>query len=201
MAARRWMLLCGLVLTAWLATQTISPSRGEQNAPAEGARGATEPDVEKALNQRYAAAYLKLMEATLGRFQEINQRNADIIRPAVIQTVQDGIGKARERLQMAENAEVNDSKVYVLRAESDLRLSEEALKKSEAVNKRAAGTVSAKEIERLKAQIEFEKMKVEKARHLASESPLSNVRFELDQLREDVQELRLNVAILRSGRR
>jgi hypothetical protein len=200
MPARLWLLLCGLILTGWLATQTTSASRGAQNVPAEDARG-SEPDVEKALNQRYAAAYLKLMEATLGRFQEINQRNADIIRPAVIQTVQDGIGKARERLQLAEKSEVNDSKAYVLRAESDLRLSEEALKKSEAVNKRAAGTVSAKEIDRLKAQIEFEKIKVEKARHLASESPLSNVRFELDQLREDVQELRLNVSILRSGRR
>ena len=40
-------------------------------------------------------------------------------------------------------------------------------------------------------------MRIDKAKHLASESPLSNVRFELEQLREEVQELRLLVALLR----
>ena len=60
-----------------------------------------------------------------------------------------------------------------------------------------AGAISQGEVDRLIAQRDLAKVKIEKAKHLASESPLSNVRFELEQLREEVQELRLMVVLLR----
>ena len=44
--------------------------------------------------------------------------------------------------------------------------------------------------------MDLAKVRVDKARHLASESPLSNVRYELELLREDIQELQLLVALL-----
>ena len=78
-----------------------------------------------------------------------------------------------------------------------MRLAEDVLAKAQAANRRLAGTISQGEVDRLTAQRDLAKVRIDKARHLASESPLSNVRFELEQLREEVQELRLLVALLR----
>ncbi len=72
-----------------------------------------------------------------------------------------------------------------------------ALAKAQNANRRVAGAISQGEVDRLIAQRDLAKVKIEKARHLAAESPLSNVQFELEQLREEVQELRLIVALLR----
>ncbi len=174
--------------------------RGQQRADADSSKALTPTDQENELAVRYAQAYLKLMEATLGKYEEMNQRQRNTIRPTVIQAIQEAVAKARERVQLAQSDDANDSQIYVLRAEAELRLVDESLRQADAVNKRLAGTVSAREVERLKSERDFAKIKVEKARHLATGSPLSNVRFELDQLREDVQDLRLIVALLRAGR-
>ncbi len=74
---------------------------------------------------------------------------------------------------------------------------QELLRKAEGANAVSSGTVSASQIELFKADVDRAKVKVEKARHLAAESPLSNVRFELGQLREEVQTLRMFVGLLR----
>ena len=103
----------------------------------------------------------------------------------------------RERLQLAQGDDITDAQIYVSSAEAELRLAEDTLAKAQAANRRLAGTISQGEVDRLIAQRDLAKVRIDKAKHLASESPLSNVRFELEQLREEVQELRLLVALLR----
>ena len=130
------------------------------------------------------------MEATLARYEDMNRSAPNTIRPSVMQGIQQNVSDARDRVQQAQMGKVIDSAIYVSRAEASLRLTEEILRKAEAARARVAGAVSQREMERLQAELELAKVRVDKARHLASESPLSNVRFELDQLREDLQELR-----------
>jgi hypothetical protein len=199
MRTRRWILFCGLMVCACLVMQMASPLRGQQkNDPASSAASPTASE-ERELRIRYAQAHLKLMEARLAELEATNRRSPNTIRPAAIQLVQEYVGKARERLKAAQSDEPNASQVYVAAAEAELRLVDEKLRRAEAVNKRLPNSVTAEEIARITAERELVKIKLEQARHMASESPLSNLRFEIDALRADVQELRLLETMRRMG--
>ena len=199
MLTRRWVMVSGLLLCGWLGTQIVSPLLAQQDAEPGKFAAPVAQNGDKELNVRYAQAYLKLMEAHLAELEDRNRRNPNTIRPAAIQLVQDSVGKARVRLKSAQNDGTNFSEFYVLRAEADLRSAEESLRKAEAVNKRVANTVGPGELARLNAQRDLARVSVEKARHLASETPLANMRFEIDQLRDDLLELRLQQAMARRG--
>ena len=191
----RWILVSGLLICGCFFVQLAAPLWGQQetNAPKTGAAA----DRERELDIRYAEAYLKLMEATLARHEESNRTMPNTVRPTVIQGIQSAVREARERVELARRDEAGDSEIYVSSAEAELRLAEEALRRSQAANAKGARAISDGEVARLRAQVDLAKVRVEKARHLASESPLSNVRYELELLREDVQELQIFVALLR----
>jgi hypothetical protein len=191
------LVVAGLLACEFLLRQSASPLWGQQKSEPGASETSAAQKQEKELNLRYAQAYLAFMEATLARYEESNRNAPNTIRPTIIQGIQDSVRKARERVQMAQSDEVGESQIYVSSAEADLRLAQESLRRAEAANSRNARPFSDGEIARLKSQVELAKVRVEKARHLASESPLSNVRYEIELLREDVQELQLVVALIR----
>jgi hypothetical protein len=197
MSKRSWAVASFCIICGWLVSQVNSPLWGQQDAKPVIANPAEAAQQEKELDIRVAEAYLNLMEATLRKYEDTNRRAPNTIRPTIIQGIQDGVRKARERVQLAQGDDISDSQIYVSSAEGDLRLAEDALSKAEAANRRLAGAISQGEVDRLRAQRDLAKVKIEKAKHLAAESPMSNIRFELEQLREEVQELRLFVALLR----
>jgi hypothetical protein len=195
MRTRQWTVLSLLAVSSWLALQVAAPLPAQQASDAVSP--AKESSTEKELNVRYAKTYLRLMEATLSKYQETNRRQPNVIRRGVIQAIEENVRDARERVQLAESDEARHAEIYISSAQADLRAVQESLRKAEVANSQRSGTVSQVEIARLKAEIELATVRLEKARHLASESSLSNVEFELEQLREDVQSLRLIVALLR----
>jgi hypothetical protein len=199
MGTRRWILLCGLMVCAWLVTQMASPLRGQPNN--DTAKSAASPTASegKELRIRYAEAHLKLMEARLAEFEAINRRNPNTIRPAAIQLIQEYVAKARERLKATQSDEPNDSRVHVVAAEAELRLVDEKLRRAEEVHRRLPNSVTTEEIARIKAERDLAKIKLETASHMASESPLTILQFEMDALRADVQELRLLETMRRIG--
>ena len=103
------------------------------------------------------------MEATLEKYQETNRRLPNTIRPSVMQAIQENVREARERVQLAEKDDTSDAEIYVSGAESDLRSAQESLSKAEAANLQFNGTVSAPEVERLKAELDLAKIKVDRA--------------------------------------
>jgi hypothetical protein len=191
----RWICVVGLLLGVCYWGE-IAPLREHKRADANQAAASPADGEARELDIRYAQAYLKLIQATLEKYEEINRRVPNTIRSAVMQGIRDSEREARERIQLAQSDDVGDAQIYVSSAEADLRLAEEALGSAQGANARSPGAVSQGEIGRLKAQVEFAKARIVRARHLASESPLSNVRYELELLREDVQELQLRVSLL-----
>lgn len=187
-----------LLACAWLTAHLTAPLWAQPKEGADLADEKSDKAKESALDVSYAKAYAKLMEATLARYAEINRAQPGTIRANVMQSLEEDVRDAQERVKHAEGDRVNISAIYVTKAEADLRIAEENLRKSEAARARSANAVSLGEIERLRAALNFSRINVEKAQHLASESPLSNVRYEMEQLREDVQELRLLVSLLRT---
>lgn len=197
-----WTILGGLVVCACMWGQLTTPLWGQQKTeagkpePSQGQLTAAEEE-NRLIDIRYAEAYLTLMEATLARYEEANRNAPNTVRGTVIQGLQDAVRKARERVEMAKTDDAGDSKIYVTSAEADLRLREELLRRAEAANARSPGAFSAGEVARLKAHVELCKVRVEKARHLAADSPVANVRYELEIMREDLQEVQLYIALLR----
>jgi hypothetical protein len=192
MRNRRWLWAGLFMLCCWLAVQGAAQGvAGTQDEPAAPAGD------EQALDVRYAKAYLNLVEATLAKYQEPNRRQPNMIRRGVISALEETVREAQERVQLAVGDDKNQSAIYVASAEAALRAAQESLRKAETANRQRPGTTGTFELARLKAEIDLAKVRVDKANHLASESPLSNVEYELEQLREDVQELRLIVALLR----
>jgi hypothetical protein len=199
MSTRLGIRLFVVAIGALLATQLVSLLMARQDVDGGKAPSPASKSEESDLNLRYAQAQLGLMETRLAELEERNRRAANTIRPAAIQLVQEYVAQARQRLESAKSDAANDSQIQVARAEAGLRAAEQDLKRAEAVNKRLANSVGPAEIKRLTAQRDLARVRVEKARHLASESPISNVRFELDQLREHVQDLLLSEAMSRRG--
>jgi hypothetical protein len=197
MGSRRGVWVCVGLVACGCVAHFGTPLLAQKN---EGDPAAPEAkqDAERALALRYAKAHLRVMETTLARYEEMNRISPNTIRPGVIQAIQQNVADARQRVQQAENGKDLDSTIYVSRAEARLQLTEDVVRKAEASRARFAGAVSQPEMDRLQAELELARVRLDKARHLASESPLSNVRYELDQLREDIQELRIFVALLRS---
>lgn len=198
MLNRRWIFVAGLALCGSLALLYSVPLSAQQKSSESATSDKdSEKQTEHDLDVRYAEQYLKLVEATLAKYQYTNRKLPNTIRPAVIQAIEEGVREARERVQLAKSDDTSDADIYISSAESELRATQSALRKAEAANLANSGTVLQVEIDRLNAELELAKIRVEKARHLAKESPLSNVQYEIEQLREDVHELRLIVALLR----
>jgi len=198
MEYRRWIFVAGLAVCGLFAAQATSPTSAQQKTDS-GAKSDKDSDKESEhdLDVRYAESYLKLVEATLAKYQYTNTKLPNTIRPAVMQAIQEGVREARDRVQLAKSDDASDAEIYVSSAASELRLAQDALRKAENANLQNSGTILQVEIDRLGAEVELAKVRVDKARHLAKESPLANVQYELEQLREDVQELRMFVALLR----
>ncbi len=201
MLIRRWIIVAGLVVCGCLAIQVAGHLAAQQNDIPKKSDKESDSQKERKeeleLDARYAKAYLRVMELTQERYQEMNRRQPNTIPLSVMQVIQEGVREARDRAQLVEKGDLGYAEIYVAGAESDLRATQELLRKAEAANAVSAGAVSASQTELFKADVDRAKVKVEKARHLAAESPLSNVRFELGQLREEVQTLRMFVGLLR----
>jgi hypothetical protein len=200
---RQRILVAGLVACACLAIQATSRLPAQQESSA--GKSETESDQEnvkkqeRELDVRYAKAYLQLTQVTLDKYQDLDRSHPGTIPPNVMRVIQEGVREARDRVQLVGTTNSGDAEIYVSGAESELHAAEESLREAESANAASSAAESALQVELHKAKVELAKIRVEKARHLAGESPLSNVRFELGQLREEVQQLRMFVALLREN--
>jgi hypothetical protein len=196
---RTWLVMAGFVACACLAIRVAGPAAAQQN---DIGKSDKDSDQEKEKNQQleldtqYAKAYLRLMDATLEKYEDTNRRQANTIPASVMYVIRNGARDARDRVQMLDKADASDAGFYVACAEAELRGAQESLHRAEIANSASSGNVSAAQVAILKANLELAKIRLEKARHLSAESPLSSARFELGQLREDVQQLRMLVALV-----
>jgi hypothetical protein len=197
---RQWIVVVGLAACVFVAIRVAGPLAAQQNDTAVKSDKDSELEKEKKqgleLDAQYAKAYLRLMDAILEKYENTNRRQPNTIPASVMQVIQDGARDARDRAEMFGKADPSEAAILVACAESQLRGAQESLRSAENVNAASPGNVSAPQLDILKADVALAKVRVERARHLSAESPLSTVRFELAQLREEVQQLRRLAALL-----
>ena len=192
---QRWIFAAGLVACGWLTAQLSAPSQADaQNDSKDKPKQNSSEEIEV----RYAQAYVKLMEAELAKLNFSNRAVPGTIRPAVLEAAQVAVREAQDRVKLAKKSDdIPDHEIYVDAAKSDLKYAEDSLRKAEAANLKFGGTVSDTEMARLKAQLELAKARIEVAGNLKGASPLIQAQFELEQLREQVQQMRIMIALLR----
>jgi hypothetical protein len=192
---QRWIFAAGLLACGWLVAQVSAPSLAEAQNEAKDKpkqNSTEETDI------RYAQAYVKLMEAELAKLNFSNRAVPGTIRPAVLDAARLAVREAQDRVKLAKKSDdIPDHEIYVDGAKAELNYAQESLRKAEAANLQVSGTVSDVEMARLKAQFELAKVRVDVAGNLKGASPLLQAQFELEQLREQVQQLRIMVSLLR----
>ena len=188
----QWIFAAGLIACGVLAAQL--PLLANQNEQQDKTKEEQKDDV----NIRYAKAYTALMQAEMAKLQDINRTVPGTIRPAVMEAASLAVREAQDRIRLAKkDDEVQDHEIYVSSAKFDLQYAEEALRKAQAANVTFSRTVGDFEIARLKAAVDVAKVRVELANNLQGATPLVQAQYELELLREQMQELRLIVALLR----
>jgi|GEM_PF-4079168 len=193
---KRWIFAAGLVACGVLMAQLSAPSLAEQNESKEKPKQTVKEKDE--INIRFAKAYVTLMEAELAKLNDSNRAVPGTIRPAVLEAATVALREAQDRVRLAQkNDDVPDEDIYIQGAKSELTYAEDSLRKAQAANLTFARTVSDVEITRLRAAVEVAKMRVELAGTLAGSTPLEQSLYELELLREQVQQLRIIVALLR----
>jgi hypothetical protein len=198
---RRWILAVGLAICGCTALQFAGRSTAQQVVSSSKSDSDSlwpkESKKELDADLACAKAYLRLMEAVQNKYQEINRLQPNSIPPSVMQVFQQGVGEATDYVQSLEKGGMSDGRIYAAFAESELRSRRDSLRQAEQANAVSPGAVSASQVAVLQADVDLAKVRLERARDLADEPPLSSVRFELGQLHEEVQRLRMFVAVLR----
>ncbi len=101
MLTRRWVFVAGLVVCGCLAIQVAGHLAAQQNdIPKKSDKefdSQKERREELELDARYAKAYLRVMELTQERYQEMNRRQPNTIPLSVMQVIQEGVREARAR--------------------------------------------------------------------------------------------------------
>ena len=137
------VLLAGLVVSSCVAIQLASrlavQQSGNTSKPETDSEHVKAKQQQLELDLSYAKAYLRLMEAIQDKFQEANRRQPNTVSPSVIQVTQEGVGEARDRVQLLEKGDLSDAGVCVAIAETELRSAQESLGKAEQANGVLAG--------------------------------------------------------------
>ena len=164
MQNRSWFCAGILTLFGYLTVRFAAPGVAQTKDDVSVSRNAASEKQE--LDVQYAKAYLRLVEATLARYEETNRRQPNTMRRGVIQALEENVRKAKERVQLAERDETHHADIYVASAEARLRSSEESLRKAETANLQRRRTISKTEVARLKAEVELAQLRT--AREITS---------------------------------
>ena len=190
---RRWIFAAALVACGLVTVQVAAPLLAQQkdNAPAS----ADASNAERDLDVAYAQAYLRLMEATLNKYQETNRKQPNTIRRGVITAIEENVRNARERVTLAEGDNTSDAALYVSSRSRSARCKNRSARPTQPTRSDPAPSANRKST--ASRRISTWPRCAWKGRDIwPPNRRCRTCDFEIEQLREDVQELRLIVALL-----
>jgi hypothetical protein len=140
---------------------------------------------------RCARAQLQLAEANLNRAEESNKRVARSIPSSIVADYQNDVQVARTRLERVTAGEAaSEFQAWLQRAEAERRAAETTWKSAVEVNDRVAGTFDPLDIERFRLRMEVATLQLERGKSLVNADRVTQLRWELDVLDNQVQRLK-----------
>lgn len=204
----------GIAGGAFLAAALLAPSRvptavqaaEEPSTPAAASADDRERADELAAQQhkldvKYAETFVRLSEVNLQKAEDFNARVPGAFSAAEVGRLRSIVSYAQDRLKWVKGPNQRQADANIFMADQALRAADQNYEKALSANSRVPGAVSQLETERLRLTVELAKMSREKAELAArTNSPIDDVQWELDQLREDVMQLRSRVEAITSRR-
>jgi hypothetical protein len=148
--------------------------------------------------RHYAELSLKLAEMDLKRATDLNKQVPNTFSPAALEPMQVAVNLAKQRLdQLTEK--VNDPlyALYLYAEEAQMKAAELDYRKAVAANEHFPGTMDKDDIEYLRIAAEMAAMRYKHAVQTAGDPEMTRMRWQVEQLREEVTRLRATVDLLR----
>ncbi len=169
-------------------------AQNQSQAPPSQATQQTQQDNNVEL--QYARTYLKLAQLDLERAQGTNRRISGTVTPAIIDQLSSTVSQAEARVKALEK-HPNAAEANLTAIEVSSRLSAQRLKRAEEANRRAPGAFPQAQLDRMRVANELATLRVERSKMLRNASPEVQLAWEVEQLREEMNELRAMVMLLR----
>jgi hypothetical protein len=146
------------------------------------------------LDVQYAKTYLQLAQLELQRATNTNRQVPGTFTKPALDALQQFVQVAQQQLAIAENKQLDKKALYLISAEANAKASEAAYARILQINRESPGAIAAMEVERLRLTAQLARLSLDKARNVDVNSPQEYLQWEIDQLREDVFQLRNRVA-------
>ncbi len=160
---------------------------GDRERPAPEQPVPTDPHE---LDVAYAVASLKLLQLDLQKMTDLQNRVRGSITASQFDRVDGMVRVAEDNLRLVKAGQASRGAVNVMRAREGVRTAEFQLKTARQV-KAAANAISETQMARLGAEVEVERLMLARAEQAAAtDSPIDDLAWENDQLRDEVQRLR-----------
>lgn len=170
-------------------------SLNEEPAPARPA-----PTDQHDIDVAYAEVSLKLAKLDLQKMIDLQNRVRGSITATQFDRVEGLMRTAEEIARLTKEGKGTRSAFNVVRAREAVRTAETVWKSAQQV-KAAANAISDTELARLRTMIELEKLSLARAEAAAAtESPLDDLAWENDQLRDEMARLRYRFEALTARR-
>lgn len=167
------------------------------------------PDKKQTVDQdrdvRYARLCLKRAQAELQKVLTANEKLGTNMYPvSLVERLRENVKIAEEGVEQAllakQGEEHQPHKVHIREAEAAVKIAELNLQQALEINKRKSGSYGADDLERLRLAVEIAQLRLEMANDPAVvDSPVAHLQWQVEQLRDEVLELRLRVEQM-SGR-
>lgn len=144
----------------------------------------------ESLEVRYARLWLQLAETNLQRAQRANQRVANAVPANVVAEYRARVDVARARLESSQAAKPDQLAFWQAGAAAAHRAAEVRYQSASAANARMANTIDPGEVERLRLRTALAELQVERGRAVAGAAPAAQLRWQLEVLFDQVDELR-----------
>jgi hypothetical protein len=134
---------------------------------------------------RYARAQLRLAELTLQKAQEMNQKIPETLAAGTVEQFSDDVAFAKAQLESAMRGGSNDPfDAWLRRAEIDLRAAEARLQRAVEANKLVRGAYGPTDLERMRANIELARLRVERGQALAKGPADARLSWQIEMMNE-----------------
>jgi hypothetical protein len=178
MTSVRWLTLLTLVtgILIGLAAQESHLAAKPEAAAADG------------LDVHYAELYLSLMKVQLQRSLDTNQQIPGTLGSTIIDAQRQSVNAAEKQLELLKGG--RRLNVFLICAEANQNASRTAYERAVAVNRQSPGVIPAAEIEVLRLTAELDQVEVDRAKTASNQSPQNFLQWQVDELREEIFQLR-----------
>ena len=148
------------------------------------------------LDIRYARLTLALSQLELQRALETNKQVPGTFTRASLVALEQSVIINEEQLKALTQKGGKRIPMFLIAAEANAKATQQQLQRVLTINQQNPGTIAPIDIERLRLTAELANVNLEKARSINPKNEAQFLQWQVDQLREDVYQLRIRVAQL-----